>query len=105
MIVEFQAVVRLASCLDRIQPDETPNPVISMHDEVANREARRLREGVGGLRLAHFANETVAKNVLFADNGQARRLETCLERQDGNGDRIARRRDRLWERLNTHCPV
>ena len=42
-IVDFQAVVRRAGGLDRLQADEAADAVVDVHDEVAGREARRPR--------------------------------------------------------------
>src|SRR5574337_1171435 len=46
-------------------------------------------------RVAH---EPVAENVLLADNGEVRRLETLFERDDGERQRAGASRRRLMER-------
>ena len=47
-IVDFQAVMRRAGRLDRLQPDEAADAVIGMDDDVARRQRRRLGDEVGG---------------------------------------------------------
>ena len=53
-----------------------------------------------GARAAH---QPVAENVLLADDGEAWRLEACLERQHGKGGGRLRRRQHLLPRVDTKC--
>ena len=45
-VVDFEAVVRRAGGFDGAQPDEPPDAVVDMHDQVAGGEARRLRDEI-----------------------------------------------------------
>ena len=58
--------------------------MVGVHDEIADRQARRLGEHIDGAALlAARAHQAVAENVLLADDGELRRLETLLEAEHG----------------------
>ena len=88
LIVELEAIVGLARGLDRAETQEASDAVIGMDHEIAHRETRGLGQRVGRFGLARLADEPVAQNVLFADDGETRRLEPGLERQHGDGNQI-----------------
>ena len=63
---------------------EAADAVVGVHDEVADAEAGRLGDDVGGApRLAPRPHQPVAQDVLLADDGEVRRLEALLEAQHG----------------------
>ena len=79
-VVDFEAIVRRARRLDRLQADEAADAVVDMDDEIAGAQRRGLREHVLGAALAlALAHQPVAENVLFADDGEFGGFETLLE--------------------------
>ncbi len=78
--MNFQAVVRGARRLDRLQPCEPADAVVDMHHEIAGREAGRLGDEIlrapGGAPRPY---QPVAKNVLFADDRRIVGLETGFD--------------------------
>ena len=80
-IVDFEAVVRRARRLDRLQADEAPDAVVDVDDEIAGGQGARLGQHVvGAAAPLRLADQPVAENVLLADNGEVRRLEALFER-------------------------
>jgi hypothetical protein len=95
-VVNLEAVVRRARGLDRLKADEAPDAMVDMNDEVAGGERARLRQHVLGAAPApRLADEPVAENVLLADDGEVRRLESLFERDHGQRQRAGARRLRL----------
>ena len=47
-VMDFQAIVRRAGGLDRLQADEAADAVIDVHDQIAGREAGRLGDEILG---------------------------------------------------------
>ena len=87
-VVELQAVVRGAQHGDGLEAGETADAVVGVHDEIADRQARRLGQDVdGGALLAARAHQPVAEDVLLADDGKLRRLEALLQPQHGERGR------------------
>ena len=87
-VVDFQAIVRRAGGLDRLQADEAADAVIDVDDEIAGREARHLGDEI--LRAARGAarpHQAVAENVLLADDGGVFGLEAALDAEHGERDR------------------
>ena len=92
-VVNLEAVVRRARGLDRLKADEAPDAMVDMDDEVAGGERARLRQHVLGAAPApRLADQSVAEDVLLADDGEVGRLEPLFERD--HGERHARRRAR-----------
>ena len=61
------------------EPVEAADAVVGVHHEVADGEAGRLGDEVGGpARLAARAHQPVAEDVLLADDGEIGRLEALL---------------------------
>ena len=88
-VVDFQAVVRRAGGLDRLQADEAADAVIDMHDQIAGREAGHLGDEI--FRAAAGAarpHQPVAENVLLADDGGVGGLEAGLDAEHGERDRV-----------------
>ena len=86
--MDFQAVVRRAGGRDRLQSGKAPDAVIDMHDEVAGRETGRLGdEIVGAAHGAARPHQTIAQNVLLADDGRVGGLETEFDAEDGERHR------------------
>ena len=57
--------------------------MVVVDDEVARRERRQLgQEGGGALALLAAADEPVAEHVLLGEDGDVRRGEAVVERQD-----------------------
>ena len=82
--MDFQAVVRRAGGVDRLQAGEAADAVIDVHDEVAGREAGRFgNEIVGAAHGAARPHKSVAENILFADDGRVFGLETGLDAEHG----------------------
>ena len=95
-VVDFQAVVRRAGGLDVLQSDEAADAVIDMDDQIAGREAGHLGdEIVRALRRAARPHQPVAQNVLLADDGDVRGLETAFEAQHRERDLRLRQRQGL----------
>ena len=81
---------------DGLETEEAADAVVGVHDEIADRQARRLGEHVDGTALlAARAHQAIAEDVLLADDGDLRRLETLLEAQHADGGRVAGQRQRL----------
>ena len=94
--MDFEAIVRRAGGLDRLQPGETADAVIDMHDEIAGREAGGLGdEIVGAAHGAARPHQPVAENVLLADDGGVGGLEAGFDAEHGERDRGLRQRQRL----------
>ncbi len=95
-IVQLEAVVRGLEHGNGLQPEEAADAVVGVHDEIADRQARRLGQHVDGAALlAARAHQPIAENVLLADDGDLRRLETLLEAEHADGGRVAGQRQRL----------
>ena len=78
--MDFQAVMRRARRLDRLQPAEAADAVIDMHDQVAGRETGGLGDEVLGLAAGSArAHQPVAEDVLLADERGVLRLEAGLD--------------------------
>jgi hypothetical protein len=68
-IMQFEAIVRRARRLHRLQPDKAADAVVHMHHEVACRQAGRLGDEIlRPARGAARAHHAVAEDVLFADD-------------------------------------
>jgi len=79
-IVDFETIVRCAGGFDRAQPDEAPDAVIDMDDEIAGGEARHLGDEI--LRPARGAarpHQAIAQNVLLADHRRLGGFESAFE--------------------------
>ena len=85
-IFEFHAVMRGACRRDGLEADEPADAVISMHHEIARREARRLHQHVARLLCLTAEGEPVAENILLGDDGEVRRLEPAFEAQQRKSD-------------------
>ena len=82
-VFQKQAFVRGAQGGHHLQPLVAPDPVVDMHDQVAGRQALRLgQEVLGPPLLARRADQPVAQDVLFRDDGKAAPLEPVFERPD-----------------------
>ena len=82
-IFERDAVVRRLADHDRCQPFVAADAMIVVDDEVARRERRKLRkERRRALALLAPADEPVAEHVLLGEDGDVRRGEAMVERQD-----------------------
>ena len=77
---DLQAVVRRAQRRDGGEPVEAADAMVGVHYEVADAEAGRLGDDVGGAAgLAAGAHQPVAQDVLLADDGEVGGLEALLE--------------------------
>src|SRR5580692_7549931 len=69
-ITQFEAVMRRAGDVERLQSDETPDAMLDMYDEIAGGKTRHLGDEVielaAGLAWPH---QSIAENVLFGDDG------------------------------------
>ena len=73
-VMDFEAIVRRAGRLDRLQAGEAADAVIDMDDEIAGRQAGRLGDEIlGAARGAARPHQPVAENVLLADDRRSRR--------------------------------
>ena len=54
-VMDFQAIVRRAGGMDRLQAGETADAVIDVHDQIAGREAGRLGNEIVGAAHARGA--------------------------------------------------
>ena len=80
-VVDFEAVVRRARRLDRLQADEAADAVIDVNHEIARAQRGGLGEHVLRAPLAlGLPDQPVAENVLLADDGEIGGLEPVLER-------------------------
>jgi hypothetical protein len=87
-VVDFQAIVRRAGGVDRLQPGKTADAVIDVHDQIAGREAGRLGDEIVGAALrAARPHQPVAENVLLADNGGVFGLEARFDAEHGQRHR------------------
>ena len=94
--MDFQAVVRRAGGVDRLQAGEAADAVIDVHDEIAGREAGRLGdEIVGAAHGAARPHQSVAENVLLADDGGVVGLEAGFDAEHGERHRRLRQAQRL----------
>ncbi len=97
-VVDFEAVVRRARRLDRLEADEASDAVVDVDDKIARCQRARLRQYVMHPALAlRFPDETVAENVLLAEDGEIGRLESLLERDHRQRQSAGARRLRLME--------
>ena len=95
-IVQLEAVVRRAEHGDGLKAEKAADAVVGVHDEIADRKARRLGQHVDGAALlAPRAHEAIAEDVLLADDGDLRRLEALLEAEHADGRGRAGQRQRL----------
>jgi len=98
-IMEFEAVVRRARRLDRLQPGEPSDAMIDMDDDIAHCQRTNLGQKVlGAASLAAAAEEPVAQNILLCDEREILRLETLLDADDRQGEGVWRKRESLRER-------
>jgi hypothetical protein len=74
--------MRRAHDIDRLQPFEAADTMIDMHDEVAGAQACRFGEEVFRSLLPPLTDESVAKDILFADDGKLVGFEPCLDTQN-----------------------
>ena len=78
------------------KPDEAPDAVIDMHDQIAGREAGCLGDEIlGAARGAARPHQPVAENVLLADDRGIVGLETGFDAEHGERDRGLGQRERL----------
>src|SRR3984957_3703856 len=95
-IMDLETVMRRARRLDCLQADEAPDAVVDMNDKIAGGQRARFGQNVLGpasaLRLPY---ETIAENVLLADDCEVWRFEPLFERYDGERQRSGGR----WRRL------
>src|SRR5208283_5865771 len=83
-IMDLETIMRRPRRGDCLDLDETPDAVIDMHDEIAGGKRRGLaQQGLRALGLAAPAHQTIAENVLLADDREVRRLETVLDPENG----------------------
>ena len=80
---------------------EAADAVVGVHDEIADAQAGRLGDDVGGApRLAPGPHQPVAQDVLLADHGEVGRLEALLEPEHGERGGVGRQRGGLREALD-----
>ena len=92
-VVDFQAIMRRARRLDRLQADEAPDAVIDMHDQIARRQRGGFGQHILGAPLVlALAHQAVAENVLLADDREVVGLETLLQRDHRQRQRAGARR-------------
>ena len=77
-IEDFEAVVRGAGRLDGLQADEAADAVVDVDDEVAFGKRGDVGEEIGGAALGVRAHQTVAEDVLLADEGERRRCRSRI---------------------------
>src|SRR3989338_6039120 len=70
VIDEQQTIMRRAHDIDSLQALEAANAVIDMNDEIAGAQACRFGEEVFVAFLSPLSDESVAKDILFADDGK-----------------------------------
>ena len=94
--------MRGAGRLDRRQADEAADAVVDVDDEVAGRQRADFLQDVCRARLCFLrgADEAVAEDVLFADDGEIAGDESLLEADAPRarrcrGQRLRQRRDGL----------
>ncbi len=92
-IMQFEAVMRRAADLDRLQADKAPDAVLDMDHEIAGRKARDLGDEVIELAACLARpHQAVAEDVLLADDGEFVGLETAFHADDRQHGLVARRR-------------
>ncbi len=93
--------MRRSGGVDGLQPDEAADAVVDVHHEIAGREARHLGDEVlRALGLALGAHETVAEDVLLADDGEVIGLEAVLQPPDDERRLVAGERRDMGETRN-----
>ena len=99
-IMQLQAIMRGAICLDRLQSGETANSVIDMDDDIARRERADFAQEILGAarRLAASAEQPVAQNILLGDDREILRLKPLLDADDRQSEGALRKRQCLRER-------
>ncbi len=75
--------MRCAGDVERLQPDETSNAVLDVHDEVACCEAGHLGNEIIELSGLAWPHQPVAENILLADDSDIFSLETGFHADDG----------------------
>ena len=92
-IMQFEAVMRRAADLDRLQADEAADAVLDMDHEIAGREAGDFGDEVVEL-AASLARpyQAIPEDVLFADDGEFIGLETAFHADDRQHGFVARGR-------------
>ena len=99
-IDKLEAVVRRAERGDRLQTGEAADAVVSMDDEIADREARRFGQHIGGAALTLFLpDEPIAENVLLGDHREVRGFEALLDAEHRERCDVRRHRLHVGERL------
>src|SRR5690606_24317267 len=88
-VADFEAVMRRACRLDRLQADETAYAVVGMYDDVAGGKPRNFRNEVGRTPAPCAPDQAVAEYVLFGDDRELARLEAGLQRQHREPDLLA----------------
>ena len=79
-VMDFEAVMRRARRLDGLQPDETPDAVVDMHDRIAGRQTGGFgNEIFRPARRATRPHQPVAENVLLADDSGIVGLESGFQ--------------------------
>ena len=102
-IDQLEAIMRRAQRRDGLQSGEAADAMIGVHDEIADRQARRFGQHVRRAScLAPRPHETIAEDVLLADDGEFRRLEALLQTKHGEASHARRQRQRLGEALDLH---
>ena len=90
-IKHFQAIMRRARDIERLEPLVAADAVLSMDDKIAGGERPRLGNEIIEVAAApRRPRETVAENVLLAEQGQRVGCEALFERQDREPDRRGR---------------
>ena len=90
-VVQFEAVMRRAGDLQRLQADEAADAVLDVDHEIARGEAGDFGNEI--IQLAgRFArpHQPVAQNVLLADDGDSVGLEAGFHADDGQHRLVAR---------------
>ena len=85
-IVQLQTIMRRPRRRDALQPDKAGDAVIDMHHQIARRQRRDFGQEILRLDLFAGADETVAQDVLLADDDQIAGLEALLDADDGERD-------------------
>ena len=75
--------MRRARRLDGLEADEAADAVVDMDDEIALGERGDVGEEIGGAALGVRAHQTVAENVLLADQRERLGLEAGFEAEHG----------------------
>ena len=71
-ILDFEAIVRRARRLDRLQAHESADAVLDVDDEIASGQRRHFGDEIGLRRAPPLRpHEPIAENVLLADDGEA----------------------------------